>query len=426
MLNLEKLTEMNHWWTSGSVKKELVPEYRRRNFQQIEKYLGMRQIIGLVGLRRTGKTTIFYQIIHDLIGKGTDPRNILYFSFDEKVEDLRDVIKIYEEEVVKRKIGAEKTYVFLDEIQKLKDWENKVKVYYDLNPGVKFFVSGSASINILLPAKESLAGRIFYFNLDVLTFEEFLAIRGKNTQKIKEIRENPNLWKSDLIMELNNYVVKPFPEIAKVEDGIAKTYIRESVIERAIFRDLRALFEVKDIELIEKLVRFVAEKPGMAINLDDMSKDMSITRQTLSNYLFYLECCLILKNVRNYRGSLRASSRKLKRYYLAHPSLALALASPETGRVMENLVCSASGARFYWRELDKEVDFILQENEKPFPVEVTYGEKAKMRDIKGLLSFMYKFEAERGLAITADDEREEKIEKKAIKFIPLWKWLIMR
>src|SRR3989338_2001738 len=167
MLNIEKLSEMNHWWKLGKVKHEFIPSFKRKLFEEVLKYLKLRQIIGVVGLRRVGKTTIFYQLIEHLM-KGTSPKNIIYFSFDETKAELRDLFNVYEENVIKKKIGEEKIFVFLDEIQKLEDWQNKIKVYYDLYPNtIKFFISGSASIDILLKAKESLAGRIFYFHLDL-------------------------------------------------------------------------------------------------------------------------------------------------------------------------------------------------------------------------------------------------------------------
>lgn len=123
-------------------------------------------------MRRTGKTTLFYQLIQSLIEQKINPKNILYFSFDESIEELRDLINFYQENIVKKEIGKErhKYFIFLDEIQKLKDWQNKIKAIYDLYPNIKFFISSSASLNILLDAKESLAGRIFYFNLDILSF----------------------------------------------------------------------------------------------------------------------------------------------------------------------------------------------------------------------------------------------------------------
>jgi len=420
MLHIGKLAATNHWWKLSHVKKEFVPKLKRELFYEVLKYVNQRQIIAVVGLRRTGKTTLFYQLIDHLLDKKVKPKNILYFSFDETVEELDDVIELYQEQILKKDMDKEKIYLFFDEIQKLKNWQNKIKVIYDLHPNVKIFVSGSASLNILVKAKETLAGRIFYFYLDLLSFREFLEFRRK---KIEKMEKDIVLWKRELRIEMNNYLLKPFPEIVNANDEIAKRYIKESIVEKAIFRDLSFLFEIKEIELIEKLVYILANSPGMIVNLEDISKDLGRSRQVISNYLYYLQCCLIVKPLKNFKGSFKVSSRKLKKYYLIHPSLALALASPDSGKIIENLVMFKTKADFFWREGNKEVDFIVS-NKKIVPVEVKYKKNVRKKEIKSLLSFMDKFKVKEGLVITEDKEEEEKIENKKIRFVPLWKWLL--
>jgi len=417
MLNIEKLSEMNHWWKLGHVKEALFRPYKRALFSELKRYINLRQIIGIIGLRRVGKTTLFYQVIEHLIKNKTNPKNIMYFSFDETIEELDELIRIYKEEVVKIDLSSEKIYIFLDEIQKLKDWQNKIKIYYDIYPNIKFFISGSASLNILLPAKETLAGRIFYFDLDILSFEEFLELRGKDVNKIKN---NLRLWASELRTELNHYIIKPFPEIVSQDDEIAKKYVKESVIEKAIFRDLSFLFEVKEIELIEKLVGIIASNPGIIINLDDFSKDLGRSRQVISNYLYYLECCFLITSLKNFRGSLKVSSRKLKKYYLTHPCLSLSLASPEEGKIAENLVQFATKSKNFWRQREKEVDFIVLKDKEILPIEVKISKLIKEKDLKNILSFMETYKVDSALVITKDYESEQK----KIKFIPLWKWLL--
>ena len=91
------IQEQNRWWAEKEVPKGLVPETRRKLFAEISGSLTRRQLQVIAGLRRTGKSTIMFQLIDGLIRRGTRPLNILYCSFDEpelqekKVEDiLRD------------------------------------------------------------------------------------------------------------------------------------------------------------------------------------------------------------------------------------------------------------------------------------------------------------------------------------------------
>ena len=95
------------------------------------------------------------------------------------------------------------------------------------------------------------------------------------------------------ISELNKYLLKPFPEIVDLDDGIAKRYIKESIIEKTIFRNLITLFKVRDMELMEKLIQIIATNPGMMINLDGISREVGRSRQTVSNYLYYMKTCFI-------------------------------------------------------------------------------------------------------------------------------------
>ena len=421
MLSIEILTQFNRWWKTHSVEQELAPDIKRDMFSKIEKYLKLRQIVAVVGLRRTGKTTMMFQVIDNLVKGGVDPKNILYFSFDESVDDIRSLVTLYSEKILKKDIRSEKIYMFLDEIQKLDDWQNKIKIYYDMYPNIKFFVTGSASVNILLDAKETLAGRIFYFELDVLSFEEFLRFKGKDVALLKN---DADIWKHEIKIELENYLLRPFPEMIDFDDDVAKVYVKENIVEKAIFRDLRVLFDVKDIELIERLIMIVASDPGLILNLDEISKEVGKSRQTVSNYMRYLKDCFILKDVRNYRGSFKASSRKLKKYYLIHPCIALALADASIGKVAENLVQFASKANLFWREANKEVDFVLQDGSQILPIESKYSSKIRMRDLKGLLRFMDKFGVDTGFVITENCEALEVYKGFNIQFVPLWKYLL--
>ncbi len=154
---------------------------KRELFSKLAEELKTRQIISVTGLRRTGKSTLLKQLVDNLIGSEHVAReNILFYSFDEEQPKLEEIIKDYEARTGKG-ILKEKNmvYIFLDEIQKLENWQNQVKYYYDNYSNIKFFISGSASLFIKKHVQESLAGRIYEFVLSPLSFREFLVFRGK-------------------------------------------------------------------------------------------------------------------------------------------------------------------------------------------------------------------------------------------------------
>jgi predicted AAA+ superfamily ATPase len=85
-----EIEEMNHWWTEKEVRPQLLPKTKRELFNAVKADVDRRQIQVIVGLRRVGKSTIFYQLIDYLIKKGVNPLNILYLTFDEpNLQDKR-------------------------------------------------------------------------------------------------------------------------------------------------------------------------------------------------------------------------------------------------------------------------------------------------------------------------------------------------
>jgi len=91
MVSIEELERFNPWWTKGGVPLEWTQEYRRKLYFAIEPYVKRRQILLVYGLRRVGKTTLMMQVISSLL-KFTNPRHILYCSFDEETFTIKDVL----------------------------------------------------------------------------------------------------------------------------------------------------------------------------------------------------------------------------------------------------------------------------------------------------------------------------------------------
>ena len=96
----------NPWWTEN-----FKVEFKEREaYAEIQKFISLPQMIALTGLRGVGKTTLMFKLVEDMIKIGFDPKNIIYFSFDEFREvEIRDVMSTYEElveEFHRRKVSA--------------------------------------------------------------------------------------------------------------------------------------------------------------------------------------------------------------------------------------------------------------------------------------------------------------------------------
>ena len=286
------LIESNIWW-----KKSPTIDYKEREiYKQISKFLNLPQIIALTGLRRVGKTTIMFKIIQDYIKNKFPSENILYFSFDEFREiDIREILNEYEK-IMEKNIEDEKYLVLFDEIQKLENWEEKLKRLYDTHgKKIKIIISGSESLFIRKRSKETLAGRIFEFKIEPLSFKEFLEFKGKKIQHIK-------LYEKELFKLFNEYILtQGFPELVNIkEKDIIKKYIKESIVEKIIYRDIPNLFKIKNISILESLLNILMDEPGQLIKLSDLAKQLQISRQTLSCYMQYLEESFLIRKLYNY------------------------------------------------------------------------------------------------------------------------------
>ncbi len=144
MTNIRQvLLDSNEWWKG---KFEL--EYHKRDIlEHVSKFISLPQIIAFTGLRRVGKTTLMFRIALDFIDGGLDPKNVIYFSFDDfRDAQVSEVIREYEE-LMGKNVKEGRYLLLLDEIQKLTNWEDQVKRIYDIyGKRVKIILSGSESL----------------------------------------------------------------------------------------------------------------------------------------------------------------------------------------------------------------------------------------------------------------------------------------
>ena len=410
----EALRDFNPWW-KGKFK---VVFKEREVYSQIQKYIPLPHIIAFTGLRRIGKTTLMLKIVEDGIKKGIDAGNVVYFSFDEfKGAEIRKIMTEYES-MMERDFKKGRYMLLLDEIQKLDNWENQLKGVYDtFGKNIKIIVSGSESLFIKRKSKETLAGRIFDFKVEPLSFREFLLFKGVDFKPI-------GLYEKELGKLLNEYTLTlGFPELVNIDDKeIIKKYIKESIVEKVIFRDIQNLFKIKDVSVIESLLNIFLEEPGQLVDISELSRELGISRQTISSYLTYLEDSFLIKKLYNYSKNRRKVERKLKKYYPTIISADLLFKDDgmSKSRVFEWLVIMQLKAEFFWRDPYKnEVDAVLVEK-KPLPVEIKYGKI----DTHGILAFMRKFNMKEGVIITQNKEEKHKVNGLDISFVPAFKFLL--
>ncbi len=417
--NIKKLIiSYNPWWENN-----FSLNYKEREIYNadIKKFINTPQIIALTGIRRVGKTTIIYKIINDYIAQKIDPKSIFYFSFDStKNIDLMELIDEYEL-ITKKSIKKDKLIFCFDEIQKVEDWENKLKTIYDiqkLKENIKIYISGSESLFIKKKSKESLAGRIFDFKVSQLSFKEYLNFKDIDYSNVL-------LQESTLIKSFDNYILtQGFPELINTNKDIEvmKTYTGD-ILEKVMYSDIIKQYNIRDIPTLESIIKIISKEPGQILDLVSLSNELKVSRQTISTYIQYLIDSFLIKKIYNYSKNTRKSEKKLKKYYPAIISNSVLFSNDILlrSKVFENLVINQTDVDFFWRDDYKnEVDAVFV-GKSIIPLEIKYGKV----DIKGIIRFLKAHKLKEGYIISYKEERDIKEKgKPTIHVIPAWKFLL--
>jgi len=403
---------------------------QRTALSDLISFLDKRQGLIIEGLRRVGKTTLMHQLINYLLNTKVNPLHILYFTFDEEVEYLDKILDEYEKLYLKSNLDGKKIFIFLDEIHKLKSWQDKLKIYYDYHPEIKFIISGSTSPVIEKNAKESLAGRFFSFKLKPLTFKEFLVFRGFDVdyQKI-------DFFKKELDIEFYQYIkTSGFVEvITEEDDSFIQKYFNETVSERIVYKDVPQAFGIDEPDLLKTMFSLVCYEPGSLINYDSLGNDLKRDRRTIQKYFTYLNSSFLIKTLYNYSSNQLIKHKKNKKIYPAFSSFIFAknpdllVNKSKLGRALETVILQEQEPTMYFRNPQKvEVDFIINYQGKETPLEVKFTNKIERKDFNPILNFMRQFGMVNGLMITEWLEDDICIDGRRIQVIPLVKFLLNR
>ena len=188
--NLDLLVSLNPWWSSRNYETGII---REKYFARIKKYLDTGEILVLNGVRRSGKTTLLFQIIDVLINSlNIESKKILFINCDEPAlaglkNPLETLIGTYRKDVY----AGEDAWIILDEIQNIEGWERLLKSYYD-KKRFRLIISGSSSY--LLDSKLSIliSGRYLPVSVYPLDFSEYLQFKGYSQKKTRFLLQRAN------------------------------------------------------------------------------------------------------------------------------------------------------------------------------------------------------------------------------------------
>ena len=192
---IKSVLDWNPWFDIWKVPEELL--WKKRNID-LKQYLNFKEIKILNWARRTGKSTLVYTVISEVIKNN---KNIVYLNFDDEVLINHSLEEIMEEVLVKKDID----YIFLDEIQNCKNWARYVRKAYDTKKFKQIWITWSNSSLMQKEYSNILTWRIISLKINSLNFREYLEFNWE-----KNIFHKNNLNNHIEIQHLNLMFVLVF------------------------------------------------------------------------------------------------------------------------------------------------------------------------------------------------------------------------
>lgn len=350
------------------IKREL---YLNQLFDFIDKPF----IKVITGLRRSGKSTILTLLYDEFITKGIEPGNIIYINFESfEFSELDKADKLYQ--FIQAKIqNKQRYYILLDEIQEVNAWEKAVNSFLvDFNADI--YITGSNSRLLSSELATYIAGRYIEFHIHTLSFSEYLLFKRVRTHEA-----GLNLYREfDIFLRMGG-----FPVLHTGDYDYETAYkVVFDIYSSAILRDTVQRYNIRDVELLERVVKYVFDNVGnkfSAQNVADYFKNQfrKIDLNTVYNYLNALEGAFIVYRIPRYDIKGKEILKTQEKYFVGDQSLLYAVMGFKDrliSGVLENIVLLEFKRRgyrvFVGKTGDKEIDFIAENNEKKVYVQVAY------------------------------------------------------
>lgn len=381
----------------------------------------------ITGIRRSGKSMILRLLKEELHRRHVREEQILNLNFESfEFSDIDTSAKLYR--YIKKRISNDRRYyILLDEIQEVKTWEKAVNSFsVDFNADV--YITGSNSRLLSSELATYLAGRYVEINLYTLSFSECILFKKVRTS---EEKVNPH-------KEFENYLRTggfPVLHIAEYEPDSAYKVIFD-IYSSAILRDTIQRNNIRDVELLERVVRYVLDNTGnkfSAKNVADYFKSQKrrIDLNTVYNYLAALQNAFIIDRIPRYDIKGKEILKTYVKYFAGDHAIiytVLGYKDRLISGVLENIVMlelKRRGYRVYTGKLDeKEIDFIAEAGNNRFYIQVAYkmgGKSTIDREFKPLLEIRDHYPK---YVVTMDELWHDNIE--GIKHVHIADFLLMR
>lgn len=378
-----------------------------------------------VGIRRTGKSYMMYQQIHNLMNDGISSSQIVYVNFEDErlleigVDDLNTILEIG----IEFSGSKGKPYLFLDEIQNVDGWEKFVRRVADMKYRIN--ITGSNSKMLSKEIASTLGGRFMIVNVFPYSFKEYLSANHIENIMIDQIGTKK---RADIVSQYEQYVTYgAFPELVDIKN---KRPFLNNIYQTVYLQDIITRNKITNDFAVRLILKKIAESVTKALSFNRLtnivkSTGISIGKQTVINYVGHMLDSYLIFSLQNY-----ASKKTSPKYYFMDTGLlGLMLLDCKTAQ-LENLVAVELIRRYgfenvYFFENNIEVDFYVPSENLAIQVSMQALEDVDTleRETKAFVKLNDFIPNTKCLLITNSEETTLKCDDIEIDMIPAWKWL---
>ena len=328
----------------------------------------------ITGVRRAGKSALIQLLIEQLIASGVSAENILSINMESlEFEALDDYRKLYDH-VRHHLRGAAQSYLFVDEVQNVFEWERAVASV--LAEGLAdVTISGSNARLLSSDLATRLTGRYVEIPVYPLRFSEFLAFQGiaRSSQDVQ------GAWTNFL-----RFGGFPGIHYLSLEDAPVFTYLN-SLYHTIVLKDIVNRHEVREPAQLDSITRFLFDNCGnitTAKRMTDYMKTqgLSVSLSRVQNYLSYLEQAYLVFRCRRYDLKGMRHLELYDKFYMTDIGIRHGLVGyrdNDISGLLENVVYLELLARGYTVSVGKfrnyEIDFVAERQTERVYVQVCYS-----------------------------------------------------
>ena len=358
--------------------------YRKEYVDKLIAYKDKKIIKVLTGIRRSGKSTILNIFKDKLVSDGINEKNIISINFDDRSnKDLLDADFLHDF-IIKKSNKNEKTYLFLDEIQNVTNFEKCVDSLF-LRDNFDIYITGSNSYMLSGELATFLTGRYIQIHVLPLSFKEYLSYYGE----------------SDELKKYNSYIsYGGLPYLINLDDDSEKIDYLESIYSTVIINDVINRKRVNDVMMLESICRFLFDNIGSLISTKKISDTLNSCGRknsvhTVEEYVNSLLESYVMYKVNRFDIKGKQLLKTQEKYYLSDLGFRTFLLgrnnNKDLGHILENIIfleLKRQGYRIYIGKNDKyEIDFIAENAEEYIYIQVALSvrdEQTLERELKPL------------------------------------------